>query len=350
MTEFAERLLDWFDVHGRHDLPWQHPREPYRVWLSEVMLQQTQVRTAIPYFLRFVDALPDVPALAAAPLDRVLALWSGLGYYARARNLHRAAQACVDEHGGALPDRREALEALPGIGRSTAAAILAQAHGQREAILDGNVKRVLARHFGVDGHPGETAVQKRLWALSESLLPQARLADYTQAQMDLGATVCTRRNPDCARCPLAGTCVAAASGRQHELPTPRPRRGTPLRHTHMLLLLDRERRLLLQRRPASGIWGGLWSLPEDEDPGQLQALATRWSGASGPPWHLDAFEHVFSHFRLNIQPLAYTGVEASATRIGDNGDLHWHRIDAVAGLGLPAPVARLIQCFRESTD
>jgi len=242
---FASRLLAWFDRCGRHDLPWQHPRAPYRVWLSEIMLQQTQVKTAIPYFQRFVAAFPTLPALAAAKLDDVLAQWSGLGYYARARNLHAAARLCVERHGGELPRDLDALIALPGIGHSTAAAILAQAWGDRFAILDGNVKRVLARYHGVAGWPNVPAVEKQLWRLAERHLPDARMADYTQAQMDFGATLCTRANPACVVCPLQADCVALREGRVQELPTPRPGKALPERSAIVLLAENAEGRVLL---------------------------------------------------------------------------------------------------------
>src|SRR5580765_3104624 len=236
---FANRLLKWFDAHGRHDLPWQHPRTPYRVWQSEIMLQQTQVSVVIPYFQRFVAALPDLPALAAAPRDQVLALWSGLGYYARARNLHASAQRCVELHDGDLPRDFNALLALPGIGRSTAGALLAQAWGDRFAILDGNVKRLLARYHGIEGWPGTPIIEKQLWELAISHLPDARLADYTQAQMDLGATLCTRANPDCTHCPLHKDCVAYSTGRTSSLPAPQPNKAKPKRETHVVWMEDR---------------------------------------------------------------------------------------------------------------
>ena len=246
----ARRLLRWFDRHGRKDLPWQHPRTPYRVWLSEVMLQQTQVASVIPYFLRFVEKFPSLPALAAAAQDDVLALWSGLGYYSRARNLHRAARVCVvDHHGGDLPVNFDALIALPGIGRSTAGAILAQAHCQRLAILDGNVKRVLTRMHGLRGWPGSAAVETQLWKFAELHMPRERIADYTQAIMDMGATLCTRSRPQCSACPLAADCVAHRDGLTAQLPERKARRALPTRSTVMLLLRDRTGRLLLQRRP-----------------------------------------------------------------------------------------------------
>ena len=242
---FHRRLLHWFRHHGRHDLPWQSPRDAYRVWVSEIMLQQTQVATVIPYFERFMARFPDLASLASADLDQVLHLWTGLGYYARARNLHRAAGVIVAEHGGRFPTDFEAVLALPGIGRSTAGAILAQACDQRHAILDGNVRRVLARHRAIEGWPGQKAVENTLWALAEELTPAEDVADYTQAIMDLGATVCTRSQPRCAACPLAEDCQARAAGRQADFPGRRPRKALPERHTRMLLLRDAEGQVLL---------------------------------------------------------------------------------------------------------
>jgi A/G-specific adenine glycosylase len=341
--EFSTPLLAWFDAHGRHDLPWQHPRTPYRVWLSEIMLQQTQVRVVVPYFERFLAALPDVAALAAAPLDEVLGLWSGLGYYARARNLHTAARACVELHGGDLPRDFDALVALPGIGRSTAGAILAQAWGDRFAIMDGNVKRVLARYHGIDGWPGQSTVEKRLWQFAQGHLPHERLADYTQAQMDLGATLCTRHSPACGDCPLQAGCTAHAGGRSDELPTPRPGKSLPTREAVLLLLRDREGRILMQRRPAAGVWAQLWSLPEAAD----ENAARHWFGTRvgsgyerGEP--LPTIAHAFSHYRFNMHPRRWHAV-ATAAAVGDNEDLRWLPHDAIAGLGIPAPVRTLIQ-------
>ncbi len=254
MNDFAKRLIAWHRRHGRHDLPWQRTRDPYRIWLSEIMLQQTQVDTVIPYYRRFLARFPDAGSLARASLEDVLRLWAGLGYYSRARNLHRTARAIRDEHGGTFPEQRIALQSLPGIGRSTAAAIAAFAFGAREAILDGNVKRVLARHFAVSGLPGNTALENTLWTLAASLVPERAVETYTQALMDLGATVCTRSLPGCEHCPLAWSCVAFARGRVAAYPTPRPRRTTPVRSVAMLLLL-REGKILLEKRPPSGIWG-----------------------------------------------------------------------------------------------
>ena len=262
MRPFAERLLAWFADHGRHDLPWQRDPSPYGVWVSEIMLQQTQVATVIPYYERFMARFPDLAALAEAPLDEVLAHWSGLGYYARARNLHRAARQAMAEHGGRLPETIDALQALPGIGRSTAGAILSLALGQRHPILDGNVKRVLARHAAVAGWPGKAAVQRTLWELAEARTPRRRVADYNQAMMDLGATLCTRARPACERCPVAADCRAREQGLQTDYPGPRPRRELPERQVQMLLVRDPQGRVLLERRPPQGVWGGLWCLPE----------------------------------------------------------------------------------------
>jgi A/G-specific adenine glycosylase len=340
-TSFATRLLAWHDVHGRHDLPWQHPRTPYRVWVSEVMLQQTQVATVVGYFERFIAAFPTLPALAAAELDAVLALWSGLGYYSRARNLHRAARACVEHHGSELPADPVALAALPGIGRSTAAAIAAQAHGTRVAILDGNVRRVLARHAGIDGEIERRDTQDRLWAEAEARLPADRMADYTQAIMDFGATFCRPRQPECPRCPVADDCNARATLRVADLPRRRPARTTPVRQTLMLVARDADGRLLLERRPPSGIWGGLWSLPEAVDASAArEVLAPHaridWDAAT----HLSPFTHAFTHFRLEVTPLALAA-HPRDDAIAD-ARLRWIEPREALALGLPQPVRRLI--------
>ena len=340
MTSFAERLLAWFDVHGRHDLPWQHPRDSYRVWVSEVMLQQTQVRTVIDYFQRFVSELPDIASLAAASDDRVLGLWSGLGYYSRARNLHRSAQLAMVEHDGELPKNLETLQTLPGIGRSTAAAILAQAHGLRHAILDGNVKRVLARHRGVDGWPGNSKVQAMLWKEAERFTPSERIADYTQAIMDLGATICIRSKPRCGECPVAEDCIARSQNRTAELPQRKPPRTIPMRATTMLLLRDPDARVLLQKRPPTGVWAGLWSFPEFADR-KAADMALPDYGATKSQ-ELDAFVHTFSHFRLEISPLL-ADVVAPRRVVADAPDREWYGSEEWSVLGLPAPVRRLLE-------
>ena len=340
--DFAGRLLVWFDISGRHDLPWQHPRTPYRVWLSEIMLQQTQVRVVVPYFERFVAALPDLRALAAAPLDDVLALWSGLGYYARARNLHAAAKACVEHHGGELPRDIDALVALPGIGRSTAGAILAQAWGDRHPILDGNVKRVLSRWHGVDGWPGASKVERRLWEFAESHLPHARMADYVQAQMDLGATLCIRHDPSCLLCPVSEGCAALAQGRVAELPTPKPGKPLPQREAMVLLVYDDAGRVLLQRRPPTGVWASLWSLPEAEAEEGVRAwFDAHLRGDYGRGEALEPVAHAFTHYRLTLKPLRWRGADARAGVRDD--DLRWVAQADLETLGIPAPIRRLLQ-------
>ena len=345
-STFSARLLRWFDSSGRHDLPWQHPRTPYRVWLSEIMLQQTQVQTAIPYFERFVRELPTLSDLASAELDRVLALWSGLGYYARARNLHSTARLCVEQHGAQLPDDFAALSALPGIGRSTAGAILAQAHGLRFAILDGNVKRTLCRYYGIESWSGSAAVDRTLWQLAEQCLPETRLADYTQAIMDFGATLCTRSDPSCVLCPLQDGCVALREGRIGQLPQSRPGKPLPERRTMMLVLRGEGDRVLLMRRPATGVWSGMWSLPEVADHDQAREFIALHSQAdfdANTP--LALIEHTFSHYRLHIAPLLWATAPA-ATRIGDNDTLRWHSLAALDEVGLPAPVRKLLLGLR----
>ncbi|HEX7130287.1 MAG TPA: A/G-specific adenine glycosylase [Rhodanobacteraceae bacterium] len=343
MSGIASRLLPWFDRHGRHDLPWQHPRTPYRVWVSEVMLQQTQVATVVRYFERFVRELPDVRALAGASEDQVFALWSGLGYYRRARHLHQAARACVAQHGGELPRDFAALAALPGIGRSTAGAIMALAHDRRFAILDGNVKRVLARFHGVHGWPGERIVEQRLWALAERGTPERRIADYTQAIMDLGATVCTRAAPRCGDCPLADTCVARRQGLTDVLPQVRPARELPQRQTVMLVLRDAQDRVLLQRRGAQGVWSGLWSLPEAADGESAHRVAASLARLDKTQAEtLPPFLHAFTHYRLHAQPLLWRDARARAA-LADAPDQRWCTRDDFAALGIPAPVRRLLK-------
>ena len=341
LAGYAEKLLAWFDRHGRHDLPWQHPRTPYRVWLSEIMLQQTQVGVVIPYFERFIASLPELPQLAAASQDQVLALWSGLGYYSRARNLHAAARLCVQRHGGELPRDPDALLALPGIGRSTAGAILAQAWGEQAPILDGNVKRVLARLHGIEGWPSTPAVEKRLWAIAEAALPTARMADYTQAQMDFGATLCTRHNPACVVCPLQGDCQALAEDRVNLLPSPKPGKPLPRREASVLLLHDGQERVLLQRRPATGVWASLWSLPQFEHAADACDWLQRQGDAEGPS-ALPAIEHGFSHYRLTLHPLQ-ARLTATRHRLGDNDDLRWASREDLAALGIPAPIRKLLE-------
>ncbi|MCX4160499.1 MULTISPECIES: A/G-specific adenine glycosylase [Paraburkholderia] len=348
---FAARLIAWQRQHGRHDLPWQNTRDPYRIWLSEIMLQQTQVSTVIPYYARFLARFPDVAALAAAPLDDVMALWAGLGYYSRARNLHRCAQAVVELHGGAFPASVEALAELPGIGRSTAAAIASFAFGARATILDGNVKRVLARVFGVEGFPGEKRVENAMWTLAESLLPSstndADVSAYTQGLMDLGATLCVRGKPECGRCPFAADCVANATGRQRELPAARPKKTVPTRRTWMLVLCDGDA-VMLEKRPPSGIWGGLWSLPEAADETALAERAHAF-GANGGVSPLAPLTHTFTHFKLDIEPrIAELGRGTSATVTAGDAETAWVSLRDIDAYGVPAPVRKLLDGLQGS--
>jgi len=336
----APRLLAWFESDGRKDLPWQRRPTPYRVWVSEIMLQQTQVATVIPYYQRFMKRFPDLESLATARLDEVLHLWSGLGYYARARNLHRAARNIVAE-GNAFPGSLEELMRLPGVGRSTAGAILALSRGERHTILDGNVKRVLSRHFGIEGDAATNAVEKKLWALAESCTPAEDVARYTQAIMDLGATVCTRSNPLCLLCPINSSCVARLHERQDRLPAPRRRAERPLRKAWVVIALRGPRRVLLERRPPAGIWGGLWSLPEFP----TRAHAEQWcseqlSGASQPRKD-SPLRHAFSHFDLEMQPLLTRCVGKSA-QLRDDDRYRWYDTANPARLGLPKPVQELV--------
>jgi A/G-specific adenine glycosylase len=273
----------------------------------------------------------------------VLALWSGLGYYARARNLHATAQRCVEQHGGDLPRDLAALVALPGIGLSTAGAILAQAWGDRHPILDGNVKRVLARYHGVEGWPGSPAVEKQLWRHAAAHLPDARLADYTQAQMDFGATLCTRFDPTCTSCPLESRCLARQSGRVAELPTPKPGKPLPERNALVLMACDADARILLQRRPATGVWAALWSLPEAPDAGSARAWFDRHvSGDYDAGETIPPIAHAFTHYRLQLQPLRWNNV-AMRPQVADNGDLRWVDRAQLDSLGIPAPIRRLLQ-------
>ncbi len=345
MSALAPALLHWHARHGRHDLPWQQaPRSAYRIWLAEVMLQQTQVVTVIPYYARFLHALPDLPALAAASEDRVLALWSGLGYYRRARHLHAAARRCMTQHAGDLPRDFDALAALPGIGRSTAGAILAQAWDLPFAILDGNVKRVLARYHAISGWPGQAAVTRELWRHAAAHTPRQRAGTYAQAIMDLGATLCTPQQPDCPSCPLRTSCAAHAQGLSARLPTPRPRRVLPRRHLHWLLLRDAQGRILLVQRAGDGIWPRLWSLPEAELAPEAHAASLAQLHAA--PRALPPLRHVFTHFQLEAQPLLFDGARARAA-VCDQPALGWYMPQAALALALPAPVRRLLKQLPE---
>ena len=330
MPEFARKLILWQRRHGRHGLPWQGTRDPYRIWLSEVMLQQTQVAAVIPYYEHFLARFPDFATLAGASEDEVLRLWSGLGYYARGRNLLRAAREIA--LAGKFPDSFEGIQTLPGVGPSTAAAIAAFAFGRRAAILDGNVKRVLARRFGVEG-------EKAQWILARELLPARGIETYTQALMDLGATVCTRNSPACERCPVSGDCVARRENRIEELPAARKRIPLPLKHATWLVLLHKGS-VLLERRPGTGIWGGLWVFPEAPEERARAYCERNFSCRIAPTQRMPVIEHGFTHFRLNIQPLRCQ-VRKRLPRAEAPGRI-WLDVDDAIRAAVPAPVKRLL--------
>ncbi|BBP03148.1 A/G-specific adenine glycosylase [Sulfuriferula plumbiphila] len=341
MSDFAQHLIRWQKAHGRHNLPWQGTRDAYRIWLSEIMLQQTQVGTVIPYYLRFLERFPNLARLADAPLDEVLALWSGLGYYSRGRNLHAAARLVMERHGGAFPEYIEDIIALPGIGRSTAAAIAAFAYGAHCAILDGNVKRVLTRHFGIAGHPGAKKTETELWLLAESLLPAHQVNTYTQALMDFGATLCTRAKPRCASCPLGSSCVALATDSVARLPTSRPKKIT-LQKTTRMLILRHAGEILLEKRPPTGIWGGLWSLPEaDMETDLAHHCRTHLGMEVATAANLPALRHSFTHFRLHIAPLLLD-VTRLFPRVEQAEQLWLAPRDALSA-AIPAAVRKLLQ-------
>jgi A/G-specific adenine glycosylase len=338
MPSFADRLIAWQRRQGRHDLPWQQSRDPYRVWLSEIMLQQTQVTTVIPYYRRFLERFPDLESLAAADSEAVMALWSGLGYYARARNLHACACRILAEHGGRFPTDPAAIAALPGIGRSTANAIAVFCFGARLPILDGNVKRLLCRHARVEGFPGSTPVTRQLWQIAESRLPHRSVDHYIQAQMDLGATVCTRTRPRCQACPVADDCLARCAGLTAELPAGRPRRPLPERQVVVLWLVHEGRTLLLPRPPA-GIWGGLLSLPEVPETADPIAESARLGCRVISQEALPPLDHSFTHFRLQLRPwrCQVSPLPGTAEPAG-----RWLGPEDLAEAPLPAPIRRLL--------
>jgi len=338
---FANHLLKWYRQHGRHDLPWQQNKSLYSVWVSEIMLQQTQVATVIPYYQKFMQRFPNVTALADASQDEVLRYWAGLGYYSRARNLHKAALCIVESHQAEFPVSYEEVLALPGIGPSTAGAVLAQATGQRHAILDGNVKRVLARYQAIEGWPGQKPIEKQLWGFAELYTPEKHVADYTQAIMDLGATLCTRSSPKCNDCPLLSGCQAYQQNRVVELPTRKPKKAIPVKQKRFLIIRNKQGEMLMEKRPPSGIWGGLWSLPEllmDEVVGEV--VERNWPLVVNGFNDLPAFRHTFSHFHLDITPCE-VGIKAVSGAIADDGRYQWHA--DITQLALAAPVSAIFQ-------
>ncbi len=333
----APRLIAWQKRAGRHDLPWQTDRTAYRVWVSEVMLQQTQVAAVIPYFQRFMARFPDVRTLATAPTDEVLHHWSGLGYYARARNLQRAAQLIVERHGGVFPMDFDSVAALPGVGRSTAGAILALSHDAPHPILDGNVRRVLSRLYAVAGRTGERAFENELWRIATEQTPRERVAQYTQAIMDLGATLCARRNPRCVHCPLVASCAAHAAGREHDYPAPKKPLQRRARETWMLFARRADGSVRLVRRPSSGVWGGLWSPPEFASRAAAERALDRAAGLR----EAESLLHAFTHFDLKIHPL-WAQVEQYAG-VAEEGASLWYNAARPARIGLPQPVAELLK-------
>lgn len=343
---FATRVLNWFDQYGRTNLPWQHNLSPYRVWVSEIMLQQTQVSTVIPYFERFMQRFPSVEALAAAAEDEVLSLWTGLGYYSRARNMHAAAR--VVANAGGFPEDLTALEALPGVGRSTAGAISSIAFGHPAPILDGNVKRVLARHAGIEGWPGTSGNLGQLWALAARHLPAERCGAYTQAMMDLGATLCTRTRPACSMCPLQDDCTARQQGKTASIPAPKPKRNRPTRQTHMLLIETPAREILLEKRPPGGIWGGLWSFPECGNSTEVETSLDRLAGniQRAEPVQLTPINHGFTHYKLQIQPV-HVRLRGRPGAVAEAG-LGWFPLGEPFAVGLAKPVTRLIELIQDA--
>ncbi len=343
-ASFSKKVLKWFDQHGRKHLPWQQNRNVYRVWVSEIMLQQTQVATVIPYFERFMERFPDVQSLAKASQDEVLQLWSGLGYYARGRNLHKCAQTIVAEHQGEFPQTVDELETLPGIGRSTAGAIVSLSLDQAATILDGNVKRVLARFYGVAEWPGQTKTAQKLWQYAEALTPSKRCADYTQAMMDLGATLCKRSKPECLRCPLKSECVGYIEGEPEQYPGKKPKKRLPIKTAYFLIIENPSGGLLLEQRPATGIWGGLWSFPELEPEGNILTHCQKHYGEVNSHKRLNPFRHTFSHYHLDIHPV-HIQLSSAHRRIRSDDQLRWFTENEWLDMGLAAPVKKLLSNF-----
>ena len=342
-NEFQENVLHWFDHFGRTDLPWQQKISAYRVWVSEIMLQQTQVSTVIPYYHRFMAAYPTVQDLANAETDEVMHYWTGLGYYARARNLHKTAQIISHQLGGKFPSTVDSLSALPGIGRSTAGAICAIAFKRRAAILDGNVKRVLARFSATDGWPGKAQVMQRLWALTEKYTPEARIADYTQAMMDLGATVCTRSNPKCTECPLNTHCRAYKDNSVHQFPGKKPKKALPVKEKIMLLIRNAQSEILLQQNPPTGLWGGLWVLPMVDSSAEIDAMCSTFGLSIKHKTPLQPRRHTFSHFHLDYQPIEIDAYNhGHQWKIQQSAGQVWYNLENPLLLGLPAPIKALL--------
>ncbi len=344
MSDFANRLITWQKIHGRHDLPWQtklnQAPDPYAIWVSEIMLQQTQVAAVITYYSKFMKRFPSIASLANASQDEVLQHWSGLGYYSRARNLHNAAVTIMDEHNGQFPQDFEMIQTLSGIGRSTAAAIASLAFNQAQTILDGNVKRVLTRHFLVEGWPSAPKVEKELWKLAEGLLPEQGMVAYTQGLMDLGATLCTRSKAKCTECPLNSNCEALKQQRVQELPTPKPRNAIPEKHITMLILRHGDE-VMLEKRPSTGIWGGLWSFPEVEIGDDIGAIMlSRFGAVAKQDITLPTLIHTFTHFKLHIQPQPIHIINPR-TNICEPGQM-WINIEDAISAAIPSPIRKIL--------
>lgn len=344
MLSFADNVIRWQKQSGRHNLPWQNTRDPYRIWVSEIMLQQTQVSAVVGYYVRFMARFPDIASLASAPIDDVMQHWAGLGYYARARNLHKAAVTIVEEFGGVFPKAHTDVWSLPGIGRSTAAAICAFAYGEPLAILDGNVKRVFARNFGIEGDIRKKAIEDAMWEIAEREVPSKQIEAYTQGLMDLGATICSRGTPTCLLCPLRDGCIAYNEGRIVDLPGKSPKKHTPHRQTKMLVLISANE-VLLERRPPTGIWGGLWSLPEVAVEADVLAITKakyRVKLSKGRrPRPLPEVQHGFTHYSLTIYPMEIA-VAKRNDHLAEPGVM-WLNLDDIAGAALPAPVKKILQ-------
>jgi len=335
---FSARILKWFDRHGRKDLPWQKNCTPYRVWVSEIMLQQTQVATVIPYYQKFMQRFPNIKRLAEANADEVMQYWAGLGYYARARNLHKTAKHIVFELNGRFPKDIEQVLLLPGIGRSTAGAILSLADNQYHPILDGNVKRVLARHGVIEGWTGNKKIMDQLWQISETLTPKKNTEKYNQAMMDMGATLCTRSKPACQKCPVASDCKALALGMVNDLPTPKKKQSLPQRNV-IMLVVKKGNKVLLEKRPPTGIWGGLWSLPECKDEDDLNQFCLHLGLAVSSINTLAPWKHVFSHYQLNVTPKQLE-VNNKIARVEEAGNLEWVDTKRPGSRGLSAAVKK----------
>nr|WP_233267348.1 A/G-specific adenine glycosylase [Paraglaciecola sp. L3A3] len=345
-SDFSLNVLNWFDIYGRKNLPWQSNKTPYSVWVSEIMLQQTQVKTVIPYYQRFMQTFPSVLDLANAPQDEVLHHWTGLGYYARARNLQKAAQVIRDQYQGQFPEQIEQLIALPGIGRSTAGAILSLACNQHHSILDGNVKRVLARYFAIEGWPGNKKVETELWQYADQLTPASRTGDYTQAMMDMGATLCSRSKPDCDHCPLAQTCLAFVQGRQAELPHKKPKKDIPVKATIMLIPMWQQQ-VFIYKRPPSGLWGGLWGFHEVDEQQQIISQAEKLGFDDVQQTELADFRHTFSHFHLDITPVVLHLKQAPQTQVMEDTQM-WFDLLAPQNVGLAAPTKKLFSTISKN--